>query len=149
MRWTSNKSDLHFSHLTLMSSGIGSSQPTSWQHKSWKIDFPSYKSGTMNPSGSKIELTVESIPCLVHGLSCSTVASWKQSDSTHQWMLSVRSKGSESRSKSNSFTSSALSCSGILLMTSLLLDTNLWSWKPPLLHWSLICFTLTTSFTSK
>ena len=101
MRWTSHKYDLHFSPLTL--SGIGSSQPTSWRHNSWRIDFPSNKSGATNPSGSKIELTVESIPRLVHGLSCSTMANWKQSDSTHLWTPNARSKGSKSKSRSNSF----------------------------------------------
>ena len=70
---------------------------------------------------------------------------WKQSDSIHHCTPRARSKGSESWSKSSSLTPSALSDSSILLLTSLLFDTNWWRLKPPLLH---ICFTSEMSVTA-
>ena len=75
------KSGLHLSHLILITSGIiGSSQSTRLRIKSSRIHFPSNSTSAINPSGLKIEVTVERIPLLVQGRSFIATRNWNVSD---------------------------------------------------------------------
>ena len=132
-----NSSLLHLSHFILTTSETGSSQSVFSRHRSCRIFFPSRRSGATKPKGSYMELTVESIPLLVHGRSFNVILNWNESFSTHHSTPRVRSIGRASVSKSMFLISSALSSAGMASITSFLFEANLCRRKPPLRHISL------------
>ena len=115
-----------------MVSETGSSQPTLSLQSSCKIFLPSSMNGATKPSGSKTELTVDNIPLVVVGRLLSRIQKLKVSFSTHHCTPSARSMGRESWLKSRVLRSSALVDSGMLAMSCLSFETNLWRLKPPL-----------------
>ena len=123
----------HFSHCDLNSSGIASSQPTPSRHSCCRIRFPTKMNGVTRPRGSNTELTVDKIPLLDRGLSCRMILNWSFSDSMHQCTPRARSMVAPSLIRWWSVRSVARSsCETELNTTSLLLEVNFCSRKPPL-----------------
>lgn len=79
-----------------------------------------------NPSGSKIELTTESVPLRVCGFRLSWMLNWKWSVFTHHCSLSVILMGGLSLSRSKVLTYFALCSGGMEAKTLWLLLTHAW-----------------------
>lgn len=130
------KSCRQLSHCGFSISGRGSSQPMPWRHISCNIVLPIRTYGERRPRGSHMETTVDNMPLHVPDWSFRVLLNLKLS-SVLQWIPNARSIGVSVKVKSFVLTSIAHSDEGMLCRTAWLFDTNLWRWRPPLLHISL------------